>query len=77
MTLQYNLALLHLRQQTHGFVQALGDAARAAQELDSADTQPRYAHAERTLLECAELLRTACAHIPGARELLALALDRS
>lgn len=67
----YHAALLDLRRQGRAFVEALGAAAHAAQELDPAGTRPVDPLAEQVRSELAALLWHAAEHVPGAAELLA------
>lgn len=74
---RYEGALRDLQRQTRGFVQALGAAADAAQALDPSDRRADTALAHQVHAELVALLRLAAARVPGAAELLALALTPS
>ena len=69
----YLASLMHLRSQALAFCHAFGQAASAAASVEltaTADLQ-----ATQTAAEITELLRSACAFIPGAREVIELALE--
>lgn len=70
---QYHHALLRLQLRASDFAQAFAEAATAAQAVDPAGAL-RDPLAEQVMSGCAAILRTATAHIPGAREVFVLAL---
>lgn len=72
---RYDAALLELQLQARRFVQALGNAAQAAQALDPEGRCADSPLARHVQGELVALLRLAAAQVPGAAELLALALS--
>ena len=73
---RYHAALWNLRAQTKCLCEAFVEAAKAAREVDPEGLMPADPYAEQTLREVASLLHIASQHVPGAREVLALALGK-
>lgn len=70
---KYIAALLHLQAQVRSFCSAFRDAAAAAQALDPRGVQHDPAASE-IMVDIAAHLRAVCAFVPGAREVLQVAL---
>lgn len=70
---KYIAALLHLQAAGRSFCSAFHDAAAAAQAVDPRGEQHDPA-AREVMLDIAAHLRAVCAFVPGAREVLQVAL---